>query len=280
MLKRMMTASLVAACALTTSSVEADITLSDFSFFELSGTYVDWDWGTFTSGSEDFRVEATNFGGGWLFLDSPIDASAEDVLEIVVTTNEANETTGFHVVLFSGQGEADWTEAGFAFEVLPGTNTYTADLNNPTFFNRGDITTWDKSDIWDQWHIQGTFADSSWLDLTFDNLALVAGSGSEFTLSVRDGGCPGAITLGLDGGEPNGRHGYAYSFRLGSWTVPGGPCTGLELGIVNPTVAAIVRSDGEGSSSLSGNVPAGACDRIHVQGVDVGPCVASNVLSL
>ena len=69
MFKRTVMASLVAAAALTTSSnARADILLSDFSFFGLSGVYEDWSVGLFTPGPDDFRVEATNFGGGWRYF--------------------------------------------------------------------------------------------------------------------------------------------------------------------------------------------------------------------
>ena len=156
--------------ALTATAANADILLSDFSNFALSGTYVDWDGGTFTSGSDDFRVQSTNFGGGWLFMDNAIDASAETTLELVITVNPDNVTTGMNVVLFSDGGA---TQAGFTFNIVQGTQTLTADLWNPTFFNAGDINTWNPANLWDQWHIQGTFAYGDALDITFDNLALI-----------------------------------------------------------------------------------------------------------
>lgn len=165
------TLSLAAAAAtLCTSSAMADILLSDFSNFALSGTYAEWDNGTFTSGATDFRVEAGNFGGGWLFLDAPIDASAETTLEVIITVNPANVTNAFNVVLFSDNGT---TQAGFTFNIVQGTQTLTADLSSPDFFNAGDINTWNPANIWDQWHIQGTFANNDPLDITFDNLALI-----------------------------------------------------------------------------------------------------------
>jgi hypothetical protein len=159
-----------AAAALCASSAVADILLSDFSNFQLSGTYVDWDAGTFTSGPDSFRVEATNFGGGWLFMDAPIDASGETTLEIVVTANPNNVTSAFNVVLFSDNGT---TQAGFTFNIVQGTQTLTADLMSPDFFNAGDINTWNPANLWDQWHLQGTFQNADPLDLTFDNLALI-----------------------------------------------------------------------------------------------------------
>lgn len=170
-MKTRMTVSFAAVAAgLCASSAVAEILLSDFSNFALSGTYVDWDGGIFTPGPDDFRVQATNFGGGWLFMDAPVDASGETTLEVVVTVNPDNVTTGFNVVLFSGGGA---TQAGFTFNIVQGTQTLTADLWNPTFFNAGDINSWDPSDLWDQWHIQGTFQNSDPLDITFDNLALI-----------------------------------------------------------------------------------------------------------
>ena len=229
MLKRTMMTSLVVAAAMTTASANADITLSDFSAFELSGTYNDWDFGTFSPGPDDWRVEASSFGGGWKFLDAAIDASAENQIEIVVTTNPLNEAASFNLVLFSGNGA---TQAGWNFSLLDGTNTYLADLNNPDFFNSGDINSWDTSDIWDQWHLQGSFANSDLMDLTFDDLTLTANGtvdclrmqvsslvAGEYALWDVSGGTPGEQIVVVWGTQPgqtnvNGTAGFCASFGI------------------------------------------------------------------
>lgn len=175
----LMTSATIAAAL--TASASAEITLSDFSDFNLSGTYVDWDFGTFTSGPDDFRVEATNFGGGWLFMDAPVDASGESLLEITITVNPNNVTPAFNVVLFSDNGA---TQAGFRFDIVQGTQTLTKDLSTPDFFNLGDQNSWNTSNIFDQWHLQGTFENGDPLDITFDHLALIPAPASIATLGL------------------------------------------------------------------------------------------------
>lgn len=156
------------------SRADATIVLSDFSNFNLTGTYEQWNSGTFTSGPTDWRVQANNFGGGWKEFAPQINASGENKIEIVVTANPANVATNFNLVLFSGSPSD--TQAGWSFNVAPGTQTLTADLNTPMFFNSGSIATWNKANIGNQFHLQGTFGNGNpglAMDLTFDNLSLV-----------------------------------------------------------------------------------------------------------
>jgi PEP-CTERM motif len=167
---RWMGAVIAVALGTTMSAASADVLISDFSNFSQTGTYVDWDFGTFTSGATDWRVEASNFGGGWVTLGSQLDASAEDTIEVTLTANPANVATNFNIILFSGAPGT--TQAGWTFTLGAGTQTLTADLNTPDFFNAGDINSWDKSDIGNEWHLQGTFANNDHMDVTFDNLVL------------------------------------------------------------------------------------------------------------
>lgn len=160
----------VAAMAMGVTSASADVLITDFSSFSQTGTYVDWASGTFTSGATDWRVEASNFGGGWVTFAPQIDASAEDTIEVTLTVNPANVATNFNIVLFSGAPGS--TQAGWTFTLGAGTQTLIADLDNPDFFNAGSLGTWDKSDIGNEWHVQGTFANNDHMDLTFDNLVL------------------------------------------------------------------------------------------------------------
>lgn len=160
--------------AVVAAQSKAEVLITDFSDFSQTGTYEAWNAGTFTSGATDWRVEAGNFGGGWVTFAPQIDASAENTIEIKLTANEANVATSFNLILFSGSPSD--TAAGWTFNVSPGAQTLTADLNTPQFFNNGSIATWDKSNIGNEWHLQGTFADGNpglAMDLTFDNLALI-----------------------------------------------------------------------------------------------------------
>jgi hypothetical protein len=156
------------------TGARAEVLISDFSNFSQTGTYVQWDFGTFTSGPTDWRVQANNFGGGWVTFAPQIDASAENLIQIKVTANPDNVATNFNLVLFSGSPSN--TQAGWTFTVSPGPQTLTADLNTPQFFNSGSLATWDKSNIGNEWHLQGTFGNGDpglAMDLTFDNLALI-----------------------------------------------------------------------------------------------------------
>ena len=156
------------------AQAKADVLISDFSNFNQTGHYEAWNAGTFTSGATDWRVQAGNFGGGWVTFAPQINASAENLIEIKLTANPANVATNFNLVLFSGAPVN--TAAGWTFTVSPGAQTLTADLDTPQFFNNGSIATWDKSNIGNEWHLQGTFANENpglAMDLTFDNLALV-----------------------------------------------------------------------------------------------------------
>jgi hypothetical protein len=156
------------------TGARAEVLISDFSNFSQTGTYEAWNAGTFTSGATDWRVQANNFGGGWVTFAPQIDASAEDWIQVKLSANPANVATNFNLVLFSGTPSN--TAAGWNFTVSPGAQTLTADLNTPQFFNSGSLATWDKSNIGNEWHLQGTFANGNpglAMDLTFDNLALV-----------------------------------------------------------------------------------------------------------
>jgi len=67
--------------------------------------------------------------------------------------------------------------------------------------------------------------------------------------------------------------------NAGAFTKPSNPCGGLVLGITNPTLGAMLGTDGAGAATLSFNAPAGACGKT-VQGVDVASCTATNTVVL
>ena len=170
------------------------ITLSDFSNFHQTGTYEAWNAGTFTSGATDWRVQANNFGGGWVTFAPQIDASASNVIEVKLTANPANVATNFNLILFSGSPSN--TAAGWTFNVSPGAQTLTANLNTPQFFNNGSIATWNKGNIGNEWHLQGTFANGNpglAMDLTFDNIAFLVPEPASMTLL----GLASIATVGL-----------------------------------------------------------------------------------
>jgi hypothetical protein len=170
-----------AVCALFAwaSASHADVVLSTFDDGDwgngvtgLTGTYVDWDSAMFTQNPFSFEVDdTTQFGGAWFTLPNPFlngTANGEDKLSLTIDIKQDNQADGINVVLFDANG----TQAGFAFDItgLTGSVNLMSDLLNPSFFNAGDINTWDPSQIGDQLHIQGNFANSNFLHINWEDL--------------------------------------------------------------------------------------------------------------
>ena len=65
----------------------------------------------------------------------------------------------------------------------------------------------------------------------------------------------------------------------GMYTVPGGPCAGIELGLDGPRLLTIVTADANGEVSANRTAEAGACGRF-LQAADVTFCIPSNVAQL
>jgi hypothetical protein len=166
----------IVALVIVASRANADTIISTFSNFVPSGQYEAWTPASFTSGPTDWRVQATNFGGAFFSPPGGIHATNESLLEVNFDVNSADVAHVFNVVLIDGDG----TERVFRYGNLPVGNdqTLTRSLlvqsesagwlqdNNPGTtpgLNITNITTF---------HLQGTFANTLALDLTFDNLAL------------------------------------------------------------------------------------------------------------
>jgi hypothetical protein len=155
---------------------QAEVTLNDFSSFNLTGTYVAWDAGTFTSGATAFTVQANDFGGGFHNLPAPVNGSGNDTLSVRLNVNPGNVADKFNVILVDGDGtervyridgvgigdDQTFTKSLSAFlqDNAPGS-TPGLDLTNLTAF-----------------HLQGSFANGNpgqAMNLTFDKLSLVTG---------------------------------------------------------------------------------------------------------
>lgn len=102
-------------------------------------------------------------------------------------------------------------------------------------------------------------------------------TGGGFSLA-KTGSCPGATTLSTSGGTAGGLVAILYG-NAGSRTKPSGLCAGTTVSIANPSVAAVLSSNGAGNASLSFNAPAGACGKT-VQAVDLMNCATSNTVVL
>lgn len=120
----------------------------------------------------------------------------------------------------------------------------------------------------------GCFADCGWR-IGF-NTYMLGGAGRP-TLA-KTGSCPGPITLTVTGATPGGSVALLFG-NAGTYTHGGSPCTGITLGISNPSLGGFRPANGSGTASLSFNPLPGACGRT-VQAVDLGTCLPSNTVVL
>lgn len=104
---------------------------------------------------------------------------------------------------------------------------------------------------------------------------------NSFEISIF-GNCGSTMDLRASGATPGGPVAVIYSFGLGSYVIPGGPCAGTVLGLdgAGITLAAVLTADAAGFASHSAFVPPGACGVVFVQGLDVATCATSNVVGL
>jgi len=118
-------------------------------------------------------------------------------------------------------------------------------------------------------HYAGEFAHEWGIDnVVVEN---VGPTGPTLALS---GTCPGAITASASGMTPGGPVAIAYGLP-GTTVVPSGPCTGITVDVLAPTVLAIVNADASGNAALTGNAPGGACGTILVVAVDAATCTST-----
>ncbi len=96
------------------------------------------------------------------------------------------------------------------------------------------------------------------------------------------GNCGGNMTLRANDATPGGQIGVIYSFGMGSYVIPGGPCAGTVLGLdgAGITLAAVLTADAGGFASYTAFVPPGACGNVYVQAIDVSTCATSTVIGL
>lgn len=149
------------------------VLLADFNNTGLSGTYEQWSNGTLTQGSEDLRVQANDFGGGWRDFTSPIDATGQTTLEVELDVNAGDVSGQFNIVLIDGDG----TERIFNFSSLTvgDDQILSIDLDNYSGDNAiGAVAGLDLANII-SYHLQGSFANGNPgqpMDLTFDTMSL------------------------------------------------------------------------------------------------------------
>ncbi len=192
------------ASAMLAAVSHAEVTLSDFSSpFALTGTYVQWDSGTFTSGATAFTVQANDFGGGFKVLAPAINASGEDTISIKLNVNPGNVANKFNIVLIDGDG----TERAFRFDgVTIGSNqTLTKNVANFLQDNApGSVPGLNLANL-SAFHIQGTFSNGNpgqAMDMTFDKLSLVVAPFVPDTVTNGDFEIPGGTGWATTQGTP------------------------------------------------------------------------------
>ena len=103
-------------------------------------------------------------------------------------------------------------------------------------------------------------------------------TGGGLSLAVT-GACP-SVTFTVSGATPFGGIALLTGTSASSFTVAGGPCAGITLGVSPPTLRTVLGADASGGLSLSITLPAGACGAMFLQAVDVSSCSPSNVEAL
>lgn len=92
------------------------------------------------------------------------------------------------------------------------------------------------------------------------------------------GVCGGPRTLTVGNLTPFGPVAIAYG-SAGNFTIPSGPCAGLNIAIATPTLAGIFNADASGNFTVNFNPPAGLCGN-RVVAVDMTTCWASQIAFL
>ncbi|MEZ6190641.1 MAG: PEP-CTERM sorting domain-containing protein [Phycisphaerales bacterium] len=178
--------------------------LSDFNNFNLTGTYAQWNSGSFTSGANDFRVQANDFGGGWHNLGGAVDATGETTLNVKLDVNSGNVADAFNIVLI----DADGTQRVYRFTGLStgDDQVLSIDLNDFLQDNAvGSVPGLDVANI-TEFHVQGTFGNGEpglAMDLTLDNLSIGAASGIALLGDIDGDGFVGIADLNIILGEWN-----------------------------------------------------------------------------
>ena len=95
---------------------------------------------------------------------------------------------------------------------------------------------------------------------------------------TKSGTCPGSMTITATGATPSRLVAVVYG-SPGSFTLTIPPCSGLVLGISNPTLGALISANASGEAALTFNARGGTCGKT-VQVVDVTTCDKSNTITL
>ena len=154
-------------------ATNGDQVISDFTDFSLDGTYEAWDTATFTTNGTSFRVQSTDFGGGYEDIEPNLNAAGAVTLVLDVVVEPANQADVIRVLLT----DTDGTERVYDFAV-PGTGpqTLSKPLTDYAFdMQVGTTPGLDLANL-DFFHLAGGFNNGDpglVFDVSFDNLALI-----------------------------------------------------------------------------------------------------------
>jgi hypothetical protein len=168
------------------SPVWGRTTITTFDNFQLTGWYERWVTATFTSGPTSFRIQSTDFGGGFYDINPNLSAPDAVALELEITLNPANQADTLIVILV----DEDITERAYRFDGLTnGHHVLTVPLSAYSHDNNpGSVPGLDVSNL-SFFHFTGGFGHGNPglpLDITLHNMALidvVQGAGAVALLS-------------------------------------------------------------------------------------------------
>lgn len=171
-----------------------EVLITDFSDLTLDYTYAQWDFGTFTSGATQFRVEAFDSGGGG--KGAAVDGTGCDTLQVTFDVNAANASDAFNVVLSDADGtQRVYRFSGLATGVEDLGVSLTKDLTDFIQDNApGTTPGLDLANL-TGFDLQGTFGNGNpglLMDLSFDTLELTqSGTGPVSEIPNGDFETPG-----------------------------------------------------------------------------------------
>lgn len=125
--------------------------------------------------------------------------------------------------------------------------------------------------------INGAYWTGDGAALMANALEYVAGGGG-FRLNL-SGDCPGTVTVEWSNATPDRPMGIVFASNEGSVVIPGGPCSGTQLGLGNQNLRLYAQiNTGSGSGSVNGTAGSSACGGfVQLVVVDGSPCATSNV---
>lgn len=215
-------------------------------------------FGSLIASVNDVPVALTRTGNEpWGFVEHLVEA---DLGGNAFSLDPGHYHVGLRVV-GSGLGQAfvAVTSGANAIGTPPGNNGQT--FLQSEYFNYPTPTDW-----------QNLMGPGTW-DVSY---GLVCGEGGGFEISL-SGDCPGQKTLAWTGAGP-GQMGIVIANETGSFTIPGGPCEGTQLGLGSAGLQLynVIGTQG-GTGEVNANVGQGACGK-YVQCVKTDDCQTSNVV--